>query len=40
MVGYLCLTNPWLGFLQGLLLTSMALLVTMFFTRIKWFWRT
>ena len=33
-------TNPWLGFLQGLLLTSMALLVTMFFTRIKWFWRT
>lgn len=33
-------TNPWLGFLQGLLLTLMALLVTMFFTRIKWFWRT
>ena len=33
-------TNVWLGFLQGLLLTSLSLLVTMFFTRIKWFWRT
>lgn len=33
-------SNPWLGFLQGVLLTSLALLVTMFFTRIKWFWRT
>lgn len=32
--------NPWLGFLQGLLLTTCSLLVTMFFTRIKWFWRT
>ena len=33
-------SNPWLGFLQGLLLTSLSLLVTIFFTRIKWFWRT
>lgn len=33
-------SNPWLGFLQGILFTSMALLVTMFFTHIKWFWRT
>ena len=33
-------SNPWLGFLQGVLLTSLAMLVTMFFTRIKWFWRT
>lgn len=32
--------NPWLGFLRGVLLTSLALLVTIFFTRIKWFWRT
>lgn len=32
--------NAWLGFLQGVLLTSLALLVTIFFTRIKWFWRT
>lgn len=33
-------SNPWLGLLQGILLTSLALLVTMFFTRIKWFWKT
>ena len=33
-------TNVWLGFLQGVLLTALALLVTMFFTRIKWYWRT
>lgn len=32
--------NPWMGFLQGVLLTALAMLVTMFFTRIKWFWRT
>lgn len=33
-------TNPWLGFLQGLILTAIAVLITMFFTKIKWFWRT
>ena len=33
-------TNVWLGFLQGVLLTALSLLVTMFFTRIKWYWRT
>lgn len=33
-------TNPWLGFLQGVILTTIALLITMFFTKIKWFWRT
>ena len=32
--------NPWLGFLQGIILTAIAVLVTMFFTKIKWFWRT
>lgn len=32
--------NPWLGFLKGVLITSLALLLAMFFTRIKWFWRT
>ena len=32
--------NAWLGFLQGVILTSLAVLVTMFFTKIKWFWRT
>ena len=33
-------TSPWLGFMQGVILTSLAVLVTMFFTRIKWVWRT
>lgn len=33
-------TSPWLGFLHGVLLTSLTVLITMFFTRIKWFWRT
>jgi hypothetical protein len=32
--------NPWLGFLQGAIITSLAVLITMFFTKIKWFWRT
>ncbi len=33
-------SSPWLGFLQGVVLTTLSLLVTMFFTRIKWYWRT
>jgi predicted acyltransferase len=32
--------NPWLGFLHGVLLTTLTVFVTMFFTKIKWFWRT
>ena len=32
--------NPWLGFLRGVIITSLALLLAAFFTRIKWFWRT
>lgn len=32
--------NAWLGFLQGVILTAIAVLITMFFTKIKWFWRT
>ncbi len=32
--------NPWLGFMRGVIITSIAVLITMFFTRIKWFWRT
>lgn len=32
--------NAWLGFLRGVIITSLAVLVTMFFTKIKWFWRT
>ncbi len=33
-------SNPWLGFLKGLLITTLVTLVTIVFTRIKWFWRT
>lgn len=32
--------NAYLGFLRGALITTLAVLITMFFTRIKWFWRT
>jgi hypothetical protein len=35
-----CSSGPWLGVLQGFVLTALSMLVTMFFTRIKWFWRT
>ncbi len=31
--------NPWLGFLRGVIVTGLVTLMTMFFTRIKWFWR-
>lgn len=33
-------SNPWLGFLKGILITTLVALATIFFTRIKWFWRT
>lgn len=33
-------TDAWMGFLRGVILTGLAVLVTMFFTKIKWFWRT
>ena len=33
-------SSPWLGFLQGVIITSIAVLVTMFFTKIKFLWRT
>ena len=32
--------NVYLGVLQGIVLTSLSVLVTLFFTRIHWFWRT
>lgn len=32
--------NAWLGFLRGVIITSLAIGVTMIFTRLKWFWRT
>ena len=34
------LANPWLGFLRVVLITALVTVMTMFFTRIKWFWRT
>lgn len=32
--------NAWLGFLRGLIITSLALLITILFTKLKCFWRT
>lgn len=32
--------SPWLGFLHGVILTALSVLITMFFTRRKLFWRT
>jgi len=32
--------NSWEGLLQGIILTGLVTLMTMFFTKIKWFWRT
>ncbi len=32
--------SPFLGFLHGFIVTSLAILTASFFTRIKWFWRT
>lgn len=33
-------SNAWRGFLRGVILTTLAVVITMFFTRIKCFWRT
>lgn len=32
--------DPWLGFVRGVILTGIAMLIAIFFTKIKWFWRT
>jgi len=32
--------NAWEGLLQGVIITGLVTLMTMFFTKIKWFWRT
>ncbi|MBC7847068.1 MAG: DUF5009 domain-containing protein [Flavobacterium sp.] len=32
--------SAFMGFLKGVLLTTLAILITMFFSKIKWFWRT
>jgi len=39
LLNYL-LINPWLGFLKGVLFTSLVVAVTSFCTKQKWFWRT
>ena len=33
-------TNAWLGLLRGVLFTGVVSLITIFFTRRKWFWKT
>jgi len=33
-------TNPWLGFLKGVIFTAIVSLVTVFCTKKKWFWKT
>lgn len=33
-------SEPILGFARGVIITSLATIVAMFFTKIKWFWRT
>lgn len=33
-------TNAWIGFLRGVLFTGIVSLVTIFFTKRKWFWKT
>ncbi|MGM9844076.1 MAG: DUF5009 domain-containing protein, partial [Muribaculaceae bacterium] len=33
-------TSPFMGFIQGVVLTSLAVIVTMLFTKAKCIWRT
>jgi predicted acyltransferase len=33
-------TNAWIGFLRGVLFTGVVSLITIFFTKRKWFWKT
>ena len=32
--------NAWLGFLRGVIITALATLIAIIFTKLKWFWRT
>lgn len=32
--------NAWLGFLYGVIITALAVLIAIAFARLKWFWRT
>jgi len=33
-------TNAWIGFLRGVLFTGIVSLITIFFTKRGWFWKT
>lgn len=32
--------NAWLGLFRGVIVTTLATLIAMYFTKIKWYWRT
>jgi predicted acyltransferase len=32
--------GPFMGFLKGVVLTTLAILITILFSKIKWYWRT
>lgn len=32
--------NAWLGFIRGVIITTLAVLIAITFTKLKWFWRT
>jgi hypothetical protein len=32
--------NAWLGLLRGVVVTGLSVMIAMFFTKLKWFWRT
>lgn len=32
--------GPFMGFLKGVMLTTLAIIITIYFSKIKWFWRT
>lgn len=36
----MCSVSPWLALLQGVVLTSMSVVLTVLTTRLRWFWRT
>jgi predicted acyltransferase len=37
---YIFSQGSFMGFLQGVILTTLAILITMFFSKKEWFWRT
>lgn len=32
--------NAWLGFVRGVIITSLSVIIAMIFTKLRWFWRT